>query len=67
MSEKTLTYEQAQQELEEILHALQQQAVSIDELSEKSKRALALITFCKEKLRKVELDLNTAFDAQAEF
>ena len=67
MSKTTLTYEVAQEELEEILQALQQQAVSIDELGEKSKRALELINFCKNKLRTLESELNTAFDAQVEF
>lgn len=67
MNEQELTYEIAQQELEVLLQELQQQAVSMDELSAKSKRAIELITFCKAKLRTVETELKTAFDAQAEF
>ncbi len=62
-----LTYEAAQQELEEILQQLQEQAVSIDELSNKSKRAMELIYFCKDKLRNVESELKQAFDADLEF
>lgn len=67
MKEQTLTYETAQLELEEILQELQKQAISVDELADKSKRAMELISFCKEKLRTVETELSQAFDADLEF
>ena len=49
-----MTYEKALQELQHIVAAIENEAVSIDELSDKMKRAGELIQFCKDKLRKVE-------------
>ncbi|MCB0597176.1 MAG: exodeoxyribonuclease VII small subunit [Lewinellaceae bacterium] len=52
-----LTYEEALQELQQIVAQLQEDAVSVDELSEKVKRAAELIAYCREKLRKTEESL----------
>lgn len=54
-----VSYGEALQELEEIREALEEDLVSVDELSEKVKRAYALIEFCKEKLFKTEEELKT--------
>ena len=51
------TYEEALQELQQIVAQLQEDAVSVDELSEKVKRAAELIAYCREKLRKTEESL----------
>lgn len=58
MSSKKLTYESAIQELQEIIEALEEGTTSIDELSEKAKRASELIAYCRTKLRKTEQDLD---------
>jgi len=53
-NELAISYEEALQELEEIREALEEDLVSVDELSEKVKRAYELIAFCKQKLFKTE-------------
>lgn len=52
--EEILSYESAQQELQQIVQDLQPEAVRIDELGEKIARANALIQFCRERLRTTE-------------
>ena len=49
-----LTYETALQELQSIVAQLQEEAVSMDDLSEKVNRATELLNFCKERLRQTE-------------
>ncbi len=49
-----LTYEKAEQELEQILDDLRNDRISIDALAEKVERASKLIVFCKEKLASTE-------------
>jgi exodeoxyribonuclease VII small subunit len=49
-----LTYESALQELQAIVSNLQEEAVSMDDLSEKVQRAAELLKFCREKLRETE-------------
>lgn len=55
------SYEKAMHELQEIVDQLQEDAIGIDELSEKVKRAAELIQFCKEKLRTTESDVKDIF------
>lgn len=52
-----INYEEALTELEQIRDALEEDLISVDDLSEKVKRAYWLIYFCKEKLVKTEVDL----------
>ena len=52
--EEILSYESAQQELQQIVQDLQSEAVRIDELGEKIACANALIQFCRERLRTTE-------------
>ena len=51
---KTLTYEKALQELEQIVSEIENEEIAVDELSEKVKRASKLIAVCKAKLIKTE-------------
>jgi exodeoxyribonuclease VII small subunit len=53
MSEK-LTYQQAIEELEQIVNEIENEEIAVDELSEKVKRASKLIRLCKAKLTKTE-------------
>ncbi len=55
------TYESAMTELQQIVADLQAEAIGIDDLSEKVKRAADLIQFCKTKLRNTENDLDDFF------
>ncbi len=60
MSEETsveLNYESAYAELQRLLHDLQEETVSIDELAAKVARAKELIQFCRERLRQTEAEL----------
>jgi exodeoxyribonuclease VII small subunit len=52
-----LSYETAYEELQRILHELQEETVSIDDLSAKVQRAQALIRFCRERLRTTEEEI----------
>ena len=56
--EQNSTYEQAYKELEVIAREMESQAVPIDVLAEKVKRAAELITYCETKLRSTEAEVN---------
>lgn len=56
------SYEAAMKELEELVTDLQSDMVNIDQLAEKSKRAAALIKWCKDKLRSTEKEVEKIFD-----
>ncbi len=59
-----LTYKEALTELESIVHAIENEPLDVDELSEKVKTALELINFCKTKLRTTEDTIKQAFDGE---
>lgn len=48
------TYEQAAQELDQILAELKTDKISIDKLADKIERAAKLASFCSQKLRTTE-------------
>lgn len=52
--DETLTYESAQAELQQIVQALQDETLPIDQLATAIARANALIRFCRERLRAIE-------------
>ncbi len=53
-----LNYTEAFQELQSIVSEIEQGEISVDELSEKVKRAALLIKVCKLKLTTTEEDVN---------
>lgn len=57
MSEK-VNYTEAFEELQRIVSEIEQGEISVDELSEKVKRAAQLIKICKSKLATTEEDVN---------
>lgn len=57
---KTLSYEKAYADLEEIVALLESEKVPLDLLEEKIKNATALITFCQTKLRNTEDEFKKA-------
>ena len=61
---KKLTYESAMEELQTIVNQLQEEAVNVDELSAKVKRAAELVKFCQEKLRSTEEELGGLFGGE---
>ncbi|MBL7782336.1 MAG: exodeoxyribonuclease VII small subunit [Saprospiraceae bacterium] len=52
--DETPTYESAQAELQQIVQALQDETLPIDQLASTISRANALIRFCRERLRAIE-------------
>ncbi|MDR1886930.1 MAG: exodeoxyribonuclease VII small subunit [Prevotellaceae bacterium] len=53
-----LNYAAAFEELQKIVSEIEQGEISVDELSEKVKRAAQLIKICKSKLTTTEEDVN---------
>jgi exodeoxyribonuclease VII small subunit len=51
MAAKTFRYKEALEEIEQIVHRLENEDPDVDELSAMVKRAMNLIAQCKEKLR----------------
>lgn len=63
-----ISYTEAFEELQTIVSEIEQGEISVDELSEKVKRATELIKICKKKLTTTEEDVNkilTELDAAA--
>ena len=56
--EQTITYEEAFTELKKIASEIESETVSVDVLAQKVKRASELITFCQNKLRSTEQEVN---------
>lgn len=54
---KQINYTQAFEELQNIVTEIEQGEISVDELSEKVKRAATLIKICKTKLTNTEEDV----------
>lgn len=61
-----LSYDEARHELEEIISALQNETVNLDEMSSFVKRAVELINYCRKKLRTIETDLAEVLDQDEE-
>lgn len=57
-----LTYEAAYAELQEIVQALQEERISIDDLPAQIARAQVLIRFCRERLRQTEEEVGKLLD-----
>jgi exodeoxyribonuclease VII small subunit len=55
---KNTTYTVAFEELQQIVEEIEQGEISVDELSEKVKRAAQLIKICKNKLSTTEEDVS---------
>jgi exodeoxyribonuclease VII small subunit len=58
MSEKKISYTEAFEELQSLVGEIETGEISVDELSEKVKRAAFLINICKQKLTSTEEDVN---------
>ncbi len=66
MAKKNLTYQAAVEELESILEQMEDNSLEIDRLSAQVKRASELITFCKNKLKSTEDDVQSIIDQMNE-
>lgn len=56
------TYTAAFEELKEIMDQLENDNVSVDELTEKMKRATVLMKICRDKLTKTEEEVNKTIE-----
>lgn len=59
------SYEAAMKELQEIVGLLQEEVISMDDISEKVKRAAWLISYCREKLRSTEKEVQCLFEEKS--
>ncbi len=59
---KNLGYQEAINQLEEIVNAIEEDSLDIDKLSDEVQRALTLIEQCRTKLRNTEESIQQAFD-----
>lgn len=57
-----LTYAEAVRRLSEISQKIESGQMDIDQLAQNIKEAKTLITFCKDKLTKVEADVQKAME-----
>ena len=53
-----MTYTAAFEELKEIVDQLENDSISVDELTEKMKRATVLMKICRDELTKTEEEVN---------
>lgn len=57
MAKKTFSYQQALIELQDILQSLESDQINVDEVAVKVARAVELISFCREKITKTEMEV----------
>ncbi len=62
MKQEEITYTAAFEELKEIVDQLENDSVSVDELTEKMKRATVLMKICRDKLTKTEAEVNKTIE-----
>jgi exodeoxyribonuclease VII small subunit len=58
MTNKKPTYKEAVEEIELILHQIENEELEVDELSGKVKRVSELLRHCKDKLHKTEEEVD---------
>ncbi|HPW77841.1 MAG: exodeoxyribonuclease VII small subunit [Bacteroidetes bacterium ADurb.Bin037] len=64
MKKKTeMTYQQARRELETLVEELERPDADLGQIASKVKRALDLVSYCRNYLRKVREDAETTLDA----
>ncbi|MDI3526387.1 MAG: exodeoxyribonuclease small subunit [Tenuifilum sp.] len=62
MATKNIKYNEAIEEVEEIINQIESNELDIDELTSKIKRASDLLKICKQKLYKTEQDVQKLLD-----
>ncbi|NCD40721.1 MAG: exodeoxyribonuclease VII small subunit [Bacteroidia bacterium] len=65
MTKKNITYDEAIQELEQLVEDMENENIGIDELSMKVRRASALIETCREKLLLTEQEIHKILSPEA--
>ncbi len=62
MTKKKLSYQEAVEEIEDILSKIENEELDVDELSDQVKRVSSLIKICKEKLFKTQEEVERILD-----
>ena len=62
MAKKNTTYKDALAEIENIVEDIENGSIGIDEISDKVKRAIVLLSDCKEILKNTETNIGKALD-----
>lgn len=62
MAKKEISYNEAIQEIKDILYELENKEVDVDKLSDKVKRVSFLLEICKSKLLKTEEQIEKIFE-----
>ena len=57
-----MTYKDAIEELEEIVHGIENEDIDVDELAKKVERASKLLTICSDKLKKTEQEVDKVIE-----
>jgi exodeoxyribonuclease VII small subunit len=63
MNKKQISYNEALEELEEILEDIQDQKVDVDNLAAKVKQARELINICEQRIKKAEMEVERIKDS----
>ncbi len=58
----TVTYREAQEQLEQIVASVENEELDVDQLSEQVQKAMELVAFCRAKLKKTEEAVQKAFE-----
>ncbi len=61
MKKTPFSYEEALEELQQIVQQLQDGGINMDQLAERARRAADLIRQCRERLREVEGEIDALF------
>lgn len=61
-----IKYSKSIKRLEEIIEKIENEEVDVDELSDKVKEAVELITTCKERIEKAEMEVRRVVDELGE-
>lgn len=64
MAGKKESYAEAMKKLEEIVSAVENNELDIDQLSEKLKEAQKLVSFCKDKLYKADEEIRKIMEGE---
>jgi len=62
MSKKKLTYQDAIDQINDILAKIENEELDVDELADNVKKVSTLIKFCKDKLHKTEEEVEKILD-----
>ncbi|MBN2892038.1 MAG: exodeoxyribonuclease VII small subunit [Bacteroidales bacterium] len=66
MSAKKLTYNQALEEINQVIEEIESGKVDIDQLSEKLKKAKKMFDYCKNKLKDTQSEIDNMLEEETD-